>query len=155
MRTRFTEHLGRMSKRRRLELAVEIKDEPEVRRPQTRGECENGPRPCPFVSCRYHLYLDVNPRNGNIRYNTDPKTTDATQLAESCALDVAESGARTLKEIGVLLNITRERVRQLENLALEHVQQRNGARLAIMQELAQESPHESLQSHRVDCRSRS
>ncbi|MFH2010317.1 MAG: hypothetical protein ABI333_27210, partial [bacterium] len=30
-------------------------------RPTTRGECRQGPRPCPFVGCRHHLYLEVKP----------------------------------------------------------------------------------------------
>src|SRR4030095_9996023 len=31
----------------------------DVERPQTREECTNMQRPCPFVSCAHHLYLDV------------------------------------------------------------------------------------------------
>ncbi len=34
-------------------------------RPKTRGECASGPRPCPWVSCRHHLYLDVD-KNGSV-----------------------------------------------------------------------------------------
>jgi hypothetical protein len=30
-------------------------------RPQTRAECSDMERPCPFVSCKYHLYIDVHP----------------------------------------------------------------------------------------------
>lgn len=28
-------------------------------RPRTRGECKDGPRPCPWVSCRHHLLLEI------------------------------------------------------------------------------------------------
>jgi hypothetical protein len=28
-------------------------------RPQRRSDCEDGPRPCPWVGCRYHLWADV------------------------------------------------------------------------------------------------
>src|SRR5262245_25702940 len=38
-------------------------------RPQQRVECTSGNRPCPFVSCKYHLYLDVNPDTGSIKIN--------------------------------------------------------------------------------------
>lgn len=31
----------------------------EPRRPRTRGECLGGYRPCPWVSCRHHLGVDV------------------------------------------------------------------------------------------------
>ena len=36
---------------------------------QTRAECVEGPRPCPYVSCKYHLYLDVQHRTGAIKLN--------------------------------------------------------------------------------------
>ncbi len=81
-------------------------------RPQTRAECRGGLRPCPFVSCRYHLYLDVNPDNGSVRFNYPG--TAVSELLHSCALDVAEDGGLTLEHIGLLLGMTRERVRQLE-----------------------------------------
>jgi len=35
-------------------------------------------------------------------------------LKESCVLDVAESGEATLEEIGEILKLTRERIRQIE-----------------------------------------
>ena len=84
-------------------------------RPQTRAECLHGEfaaRPCPFVSCRFHLYLEVNPRSGSIRVNFEG--LEPWELPETCALDVAERGGVTLEEVGTWLNLTRERVRQLE-----------------------------------------
>jgi DNA-directed RNA polymerase sigma subunit (sigma70/sigma32) len=35
-------------------------------------------------------------------------------MAASCSLDVADAGPHTLEEVSILLGITRERVRQLE-----------------------------------------
>ena len=35
-------------------------------------------------------------------------------MAETCALDVADRQGITLEEVGVIMNLTRERVRQLE-----------------------------------------
>ena len=87
-------------------------DEEAPRRPQTRAECLDGPRPCPFVSCKYHLYLDVDPRNGAIKLNFPDIDVDG--LRESCALDVADRGGALLEEVGAVMNLTRERVRQLE-----------------------------------------
>ena len=80
--------------------------------PLTRAECEDGPRPCPYVSCHHHLYLDVNPETGSIKLNFPDREPD--EMVESCALDVAERGGITLEEVGAIVNLTRERVRQLE-----------------------------------------
>lgn len=88
----------------------------EALRPKTRGECENGVRPCPWVSCRYSLVLDVDPDNGSIKIN-HPRI-ELEQLADTCALDVAERGGMTLEEVGEVINVTRERARQLEAKAL-------------------------------------
>jgi len=92
---------------------------PEHDRPRTRGDCVNGPRPCPFVSCRWHLYLDVNPSNGTLKLNFPD--IEPHDLAESCCLDVADRGGIPLEAAGTAMNITRERVRQLEERAVAHV----------------------------------
>jgi hypothetical protein len=83
-----------------------------VDRPRTRGDCIDAPRPCPFVSCKHHLYLDVNPETGALRLTFPDRGVD--EIPESCALDVADQGAATLHQVGVLVNLTRERIRQIE-----------------------------------------
>jgi hypothetical protein len=88
-------------------------------RPQTRAECREGPRPCPFVSCRYHLYLDVSRRTGSIKLNFPD--LEVWEMPVSCALDVAEDGGATLEDVGAIMNVTRERIRQLEVSALERL----------------------------------
>ncbi|MCD6497886.1 MAG: DNA-binding protein [Deltaproteobacteria bacterium] len=88
----------------------ELKDF-EYEKPTTRSECRHGLRPCPFVSCKYHLYLDVK-ESGAIKLNFPD--LDVWELEETCALDVAERGGVTLEEVGEILNLTRERIRQLE-----------------------------------------
>jgi len=80
--------------------------------PLTRAECEDGIRPCPFVSCHHHLYLDVNPETGSIKLNFPH--LEPWEMRESCALDVAERAGITLEEVGAIVNLTRERVRQVE-----------------------------------------
>ena len=86
-------------------------------RPQTREECRGSKRPCLYVSCRYHLYLDVNPATGSIKLNFPDK--EVWQLEETCALDVAERGGITLEEVGEIMNLTRERIRQVEVSGLQ------------------------------------
>ncbi len=103
-------------------------------RPATRGECAGGPRPCPFVSCRHHLYLDVSARTGSITLNFPD--VEVEDMAESCALDVADRGGGTLEEVGALLNLTRERLRQLEVLALERAER--SAAAGYLEDLAED-----------------
>jgi hypothetical protein len=85
-------------------------------RPRTRAECADGPRPCPYVSCKHHLYLDVSARTGAIKLNFPD--LEVWELTESCALDVADRGGTTLEETGAIMNLTRERIRQVEVQAL-------------------------------------
>ncbi|MBT9557524.1 MAG: hypothetical protein IV100_15895 [Myxococcales bacterium] len=84
-------------------------------RPRTRGDCASGPRPCPWVGCRQHLFLDVSPK-GAILVNHE--TSDPMEMTDTCALDLADRGGRTLEEVGAVMHVTRERVRQIETDAL-------------------------------------
>ncbi len=100
-------------------LPKEVTEWIEAVRPRFRHQCQNGPRPCPYVSCKYHLYLDVNPETGSIKLNFPGK--EVWELEETCALDVAERGGKTLEEVGFLYNLTRERVRQIELAGLKKI----------------------------------
>lgn len=87
-------------------------------RPRTRGDCIDMPRPCPFVGCAHHLYLDVN-EDGAIKLNFPNK--EPWELTETCALDVADRGGETLIEVGRMLNVSRERIRQIEERQLRRL----------------------------------
>lgn len=91
----------------------------EIRIPATRGDCASVPRPCPYVACPYHLYLDVNPKTGAIKLNYPD--LEVWELSQSCVLDIADRGNVTLEETGAHMNITRERVRQIEEKAIRKV----------------------------------
>ncbi len=84
----------------------------DIERPQTRDECQVEQRPCPWVACKHHLYLDVNPETGSIKLNFPD--LEPWELEQTCALDVAERGGITLEEVGEIMNLTRERIRQVE-----------------------------------------
>jgi hypothetical protein len=84
-------------------------DEP---RPKTRAECRGEARPCPWVACKFHLYLDVNPETGSIKINFPD--LEPEDMKDTCSLDVAERGGITLEEVGEIMNLTRERIRQVE-----------------------------------------
>ncbi len=91
----------------------------DIERPRQRGDCRSMERPCPFVSCEHHLYLDVNPQSGAIKLNFPH--LEVWQMAETCALDVADRGGITLEEVGAILNLTRERIRQVEVRGLSKI----------------------------------
>jgi hypothetical protein len=94
----------------------ELFNEIESTRPKVRADCISSPRPCLFVSCKHNLYLDVNPETGSIKLNFPDK--EIWELPYTCALDVAEKGGITLEEVGEIMNLTRERIRQVETRGL-------------------------------------
>lgn len=120
-RTLSRREMARELRRLRVEGALEV-DLAALPRPSSRAVCRDGPRPCLFVSCRYHLYLDVDPRSGSVHLNFPDK--EVWELEETCALDLAERGSVTLDHIGELLGVTRERVRQIEQSALGRLRAR-------------------------------
>ena len=107
--------------------AAELTYPDDVIRPRTREECRTATRPCPFVSCSHHLYLDVNPESGAIKLNFPH--LEVWEMAETCALDVADRGGITLEEVGAILNLTRERIRQVEVRGLTKIRVTSGEAL--------------------------
>ncbi len=117
--------IKRMTKRE-LELGrLLFPDVEDNGQPRTRAECADAPRPCPYVSCQHHLYLDVSARTGAIKLNFPD--LDVWEMTETCALDVADRGGTTLEEVGAIMNLTRERIRQVEVKGL--------ARLAALRDM--------------------
>jgi hypothetical protein len=100
---------------------AELRAEVEATRPKTRADCCNGPRPCLFVSCKFNLYLDISPKTGSVKLNFPDK--EIWELEETCALDVAEEHPEgvVLERVGELMNLTRERIRQVESRAVDKV----------------------------------
>ena len=72
------------------------------RPPVTRGDCLDGPRPCPWRACRYHLGCEVRGK-GN---------------GESCALDLADRGGISMAEVAAALGVSKQRIEQIEAAAL-------------------------------------
>ncbi len=105
----------RMTKRE-LEIGRMLYPETDYYKPRARAECLDGPRPCPYVSCQHHLYLDVSARTGAIKLNFPD--LEVWDMNETCALDVADRGGTTLEDVGAIMNLTRERIRQVEVKAL-------------------------------------
>ncbi|MEI9942152.1 MAG: sigma factor-like helix-turn-helix DNA-binding protein [Pseudomonadota bacterium] len=88
-------------------------------------ECVEGGPPgaaCTRTECRYHLA-----HRGYWEHHLKP--------TRDCALDVANEGPRTLDEVAEVLGVSGERVRQIEEEALEHLKHN-----ATLKELYDESP---------------
>ena len=85
-----------------------------VSRPNKRGDCVNNARPCPWVSCRHHLGVEIQ-KSGAVR---------ETGASETCSLDVADRGEHTLEEVGVILGMSRQAVQQFERRALARLKDR-------------------------------
>lgn len=98
--------------REELRLGAAMYPPVDIPRPSTRAECREEMRPCPWVACKHHLYLDINPETGSIKINFPD--LEPWELQHTCALDVAERGGITLEEVGEIMNLTRERIRQVE-----------------------------------------
>ena len=89
------------------------------------AECVDGEPPgaaCTRTECRYHLA-----HRGYWEHHLKP--------TRDCSLDVASEGPRTLDEVAEVLGVSGERVRQIEEEALEHLKHN-----ATLKELYDESP---------------
>jgi hypothetical protein len=107
--------VGRSSLKERRRLAILYPEAQEPYwRPVTRADCAKVERPCPYVGCRYNLYLDVQ-SSGAIKVNFPD--IEPEEMKTSCVLDVTDKGPVTLEETGEIINVTRERVRQIEKRA--------------------------------------
>ena len=61
-------------------------------RPKTRAECVGGPRPCPFVSCKCHLYLD------EVGVIMITPTSERVRQLEMSAMEKLKESASSLKQ---------------------------------------------------------
>lgn len=127
-----SENIKRLSKRQ-FALGQTVQSHPEqAARPRTWGECIAAGRgtetPCALVACAYHLALDVDAETGTITLR-DPGVVrdgdadgvpeiDVRAMRATCALAEAARGGITLEDVGAMLNLTRERIRQVETKAL-------------------------------------
>ena len=99
-------------------------------RPCTRADCVHGPRPCPWIGCRYHLFDEIAPRLLRVPRDTLGLEPDERLLnvlfgmEYSCSLDWAQKGPNTLDNIGKMFGVTRERIRQIQDMGLKKLKVR-------------------------------
>ena len=115
---------SRVTKRRSLALrvveAIELDENfeflPGV--PTSRADCVDGPRPCPYISCRHHLWLiEQRDRPGNPARGAQGAAT-LRPIGASCSLDVAIK-PHSLDEVASILGVVPTRIHQITLLALE------------------------------------
>jgi hypothetical protein len=82
--------------------------------PLTRGECADWARPCVLTRCTWNTATFT---SGRFR-----------AIPGNCVLDLADAGEATLDEVAEHLGCTRERVRQIEEVALRKL----GARESVV-----------------------
>lgn len=88
------------------------------------GRCPSK-RPCSKLNCRHHLAVAWKGKNGSTRPSIIFPDAELVDLPETCALDVAQKhDGLSLADVGILMNITRERVRQIEFRALRKIRRR-------------------------------
>jgi hypothetical protein len=97
------------------------KTPPPYLRPQTRGECIDGPRPCPYVGCRYHLFLDVY-RAGGLQLNFGTENVDILKKVDhTCALDVADARTCSSEMVSKHLNVSVQAIKFTTAIAQKKV----------------------------------
>lgn len=90
-------------------------------RPRVRGDCADAPRPCPFVGCRYNLFLDAK-KNGSILLNFGEDVGALEKMSETCALDVADRGQHDDAVVGEFFNFTKLAARAAVNAAIAEIE---------------------------------
>ena len=71
----------------------------------------------------------MNPDSGAIKLNFPHR--EVWDMAETCSLDVADRGGITLEDVGAILNLTRERIRQVEVRGLVKIRTKNSEALGL------------------------
>lgn len=106
----------------------------ETVRPRVRGDCADGPRPCPWLYCKHHLSCDINPHSGalmiygvgsfmgELTSDNEKATLDRLEVRPTCALDIADSGEEMgPSELGEFYETTMGTYQQLVSRALVEV----------------------------------
>lgn len=102
-----------------LSLPVGDRGRPTLRvlMPATRAGCANVPRPCPHLECRQNILGEIARHPDFDAAVAAFEAREEAGCTESCALDVAEQGPHTAKEIATIMGISKQRVLQIADEA--------------------------------------
>lgn len=145
---------ARRGSQKSLRMGMEMYPEQTLDRPRTTRECDEEfldmgtpGQACPFLSCVHHLAIDVNERTGsysiNVPFELEDEESDPVpsvtldERAYTCSRKAALDGPQTMESIGEAIGVTRERVRQIVDSALNKLSldARNKRHLPIAMEL--------------------
>lgn len=85
--------------------------------PTTRSECLQGPRPCPFISCQWHLWRLHKAVAPIVRRSNPDEAVDAVlAMPETCALDLSDK-PHQYREIAEVLGVSHQAVFDVEQHA--------------------------------------
>lgn len=84
-----------------------------AQRPRTRSDCLAGPRPCPWIGCKWHLCWERRALRRLILSQADPALVAARilDMEQTCVLDYAEA-PRSDREVGAVLGVSHQAVAQ-------------------------------------------
>lgn len=135
---------------RKLRRAGAYDDKPKFGVSMFPDACPPSREPCPFVSCRHHLYLEVDEETGAVKINFPGRDPD--EIGETCSLRVANEGSapdgnqgegHTHKEIGLRLNLVPEVVRTILIPAMQHLNEGLDLRRGLGVDEAEDIDHDT------------
>ncbi len=98
--------------------------------PHTRADCPTT-RPCPFVKCRYHLWLvEAESMPGRRRERTAPASDFHPWSNTTCALDVAEN-QNSVEVVAKALGMSDRQVRRIKEQAIEKLRMNPDAEVVL------------------------
>ena len=86
--------------------------------PVTRGDCIDAQRPCPYVSCKWHLLTTIASDGRMYKARDfderDPDSIVAAlvEMSETCTLDVADKGGMSEEEIGDIYGVSADKMKR-------------------------------------------
>ena len=103
--------------------------------PASRAECRNGERPCPYVRCKWHLWLVLGSDRPGRRYDgrTPPTALRPAWLEDPmppcCTLDIAERAEvlddpGSIRELAAAIGLKPSRIHDIIATALDKLRER-------------------------------